>query len=300
MKKLLLVLHLVATTLFFSCGSDDNTDTDLNPIVPTTTGAITHAGVNFNQSGLKAETATIVPSETLTKSTTRDVALRLAFNDNVEVIVIAENFPTDQKITIDNAYYTFLKYGTKVRFNLIDGINIKATETFSVPMGSLTSSFEKDINTLTLNFKNKYEYKGDIQLPETPTIEVPEITEPTDLKTLLQSGIWKSSDKDFFEGMGFPKYTTMYLNFKPQGLYNILNYRNQENRLIAQIRYSIGVEYFTGEEFYGFELIHNNLAHHYVIHSASLSKIELTHEYVCDSSGDTIIIYNKKITLTKK
>lgn len=268
-KKLLFILSVfVFSVLFVSCSKDDsNNDTNLNPIVPTTTGAITNTGVNFNQENFVVKSATLVTTESLTKSTTRDIAMRMAFNDNVEVIVIAENFPSDQKITIDNAYYTFLKYGTKVRFNLIENLGVKATETFSVPMGSLTSSFNKEINTLALDFKNKYEYKGEITLPETPEIEVPEIVEPTDIPTILQSTTWVTTDKGFFYGTYDISYDRLEIEFFSDYI--------KSSEIIGQIEAVYGEKSFDLKIRYIFE----NFTPHYVIKSITTSEVHLTYEY---------------------
>lgn len=277
MKKLLFTFCLaVSTFAFYSCGSDGNNDTDLNPIVPTTTGAITYAGVNFNQKGLTVESATLVTTETLTKSTTRDIAMRMAFNDNVEVIVIAENFPSDQKITIDNAYYTFLKYGTKVRFNLIENLGVKATETFSVPMGALTSSFDEEINTLALDFKNKYEYKGEITLPETPEIEVPEIVEPTDIPTILKSTTWKSESTGFLNGTleQDEQVNPFYLVFYQ----STVRYCTEPGEASSIVKYPI--KYNDS----GFVMNDLYATYHYTIKSITTTEVYLTYEYYIEQS----------------
>lgn len=272
-KKLLFILSVfVFSVLFVSCSKDNsNNDTDLNPIVPTTTGAITHAGVDFRHGGLTVESATIVASESLTKSTTRDIAMRMAFNDNVEVIVIAENFPSDQKITIDNAYYTFLKYGTKVRFNLIENLGVKASETFSVPMGSLTSLFDEEINTLALDFKNKYEYKGEITLPETPEIEVPEIVEPTDIPTILQSTTWKSESTGFLNGTleQDEQVNPFYLVFYQ----STVRYCTEPGEASSIVKYPI--KYNDN----GFVMNDLYATYHYTIKSITTTEVHLTYEY---------------------
>lgn len=206
MKKLLFTLYLaVSAILFYSCGSDDNTDTDPNPIVPTTTGAISKNGVNFDNKDLKVESATIAKSQL--KSTFVTTYLTLLFNDNVQVVIEA-NIDEGTTIPFNDAYDTYIKYATKVTFNILNNNTIIESESF-IDEAKIKNMYNNDLNTLTLNFKNKYEYKGEITLPETPEIEVPELIDNNDIKTILQSREWMSESEGFLGGTS-PIYSSPY------------------------------------------------------------------------------------------
>ncbi|MDR2950074.1 MAG: hypothetical protein LBV71_12810 [Prevotella sp.] len=306
MKKLLFTLCLMATTLFYSCSSDDNNDTDPNPIVPTTTGAISNNGVNFNNKDLKVESAIIAKSQL--KSTFVTTYLNLLFNDNVQVVIEA-NIDEGTTIPINDVYYTYIKYATKVTFNLLNNNTIVKSESFTDD-AKIKNMYNDNLNALTLNFKNEYEYKGEITLPETPEIEVPEIVQinkeniakilhiPNDKGPIF----WECKQDGFFEGsINFQEYESnpFYLRFNTTYIDNSMISHYDDKFDISF--HSISVS-FTNNGFYfklSNKITYDEITAHYKIISMTTNKIEMVYDYYDRGTGSNQTNIGRKFILNK-
>lgn len=286
------LFFLLCSVLLLSCSSsDDNNGT--NTIVPTKTGAITDKGVEFNNSNLKVESATFSESGNL-RSTFKDIDLKITFNDNIEVIITAENYDTSKPIPNNEAYDIMYKYATKITFNFIENNKVKESEIIKPKDGkkylNLTSS---KLNTFTLDFKDKHEYKGEIVLPTIPETIIPEIVERPTMEQLLRSAIWKSNSKDFLSGTTFNsklmnRQGEFYAKFYAWGI-ELSPETGLGNGVIYDIKY-------TETGFYIIDGQKDEL--HYTVNSISKTEVDITYDYILKRGWEQTS-KNIPITLTK-
>lgn len=171
----LLLLMMLSASFLISCSKDDNNENNENEgIVPSLTGAITKAGIDFNNPKLECTKITITQDAPTraTRASYGYLSIKLDFNDNLQVIIRSLAQADYSKDSEGAKVYALFKnciitngYDGDFTFNLLKDGKVVFSETLDPPAEQWWESASgKSSFTLNLDSKGKeMAYKGQIK-----------------------------------------------------------------------------------------------------------------------------------------